>query len=1266
MFSPQWRFADFRLDPDNACLWRGTQPIALTPKAFDVLHYLVTHPDRLVTKDTLLDAVWPETAISDVVVRVAIGELRRALGDTAQAPRFIATVHRRGYRFVTPVAEYIEGVPGPASPVPPAVPRTLPVAPSGVAAPPGARVCVCPRCQHTNPAEARFCTACAAPLAVRCPTCGQDNLPGAAFCQACATVLSSTLPPPSVPPQDAPAVHPGARVAHPPVALASPETERRRLTVLFCDLVDSTMLAGYLDPEDFREVVRAYHQTCAAVIHLFDGYIAQYLGDGMLVYFGYPGAHEDDAQRAVRTGLGILHAMEPLNTRLTLPPGNRLAVRLGIHTGLVVVGEVGDGVRQELLALGETPNLAARLQGLAAPNTLVISMATWQLLGGFFACQSLGPVLLRGRAQPLEVYQVLSETTARSRLEAAGSTGLTPLVGREQEVGLLRERWAQVKDGLGQVVLLSGEAGIGKSRLVQVLQEYVATESQAWLTPCQCLPYYQHTALYPMIELLERVVLHFDREESPSQKLRKLEGHLEQYGLPLAETVPLFAALLSLPLAAPHAPLTISPEQQKQQTLHAFLTIFLRIASQQPVLFVMEDLHWVDPSTLELLSLLVDQGPTARILALWTFRPDFSPPWTGRSHLTQVTLSRLLRRQAAEMTGRIAHGKALPAEVVEQIVAKTDGVPLFVEELTKMVLESGLLQERADRYALAEPLPPLAIPTTLHDSLMARLDHLAAVKSLAQLGATLGREFSYPLLQAVAPWDEETLQQGLHQLVTAEFLYQRGLPPHATYLFKHALIQEAAYQSLLKSTRQQYHQRIAQVLEAQFPETAATQPELLAYHYTEAGVMAQAIPYWQQAGQRAIERSANLEAIGHLTKGLEVLTTLPDTPDRTRQELDVQTALGPALRAIKGWAAPEAARAYSRARELCQQVGETPQLFPVLFGLWTSSIVRPELQTARELGEQLLRLGQNAQNPALLVQAHWVLGFTLLFMGAFAPARAHMEHVMALYDPQQHRSYTLLYGQDPGATALLHAAWALWYLGYPDQALQRSQQSVTLAQELSHPFSLAWALDDAAKIYQFRREAQRTHERAEALMTLATEQRFAFWVVSATVLRGWALAEQGQGAEGIAQIRQGLAAWQAMGETLYQPHGHTLLAEIYGNVGQTEAGLAMLAEVLADVHNTGLCYCEAELYRLKGVLLQAVGGSGEAEACFHQALDVARRQQAKSWELRAATSLARLWQQQGKRAEAYRLLAPTYGWFTEGFDTADLQEAKALLEELGA
>jgi class 3 adenylate cyclase len=646
-----------------------------------------------------------------------------------------------------------------------------------------------------------------------------------------------------------------------------PEAERRQLTVLFCDLVDSTVMASQLDPEEWREVVRGYQDTCAKVIARFEGHIAQYLGDGLLVYFGYPQAHEDDAPRAVRAGLGIVEAMGRLNMRLTQERGVPLAVRLGIHTGLVVVGEVGGGTRQEQLALGETPNLAARLQAMAAPNTLVISATTSQLLGGFFACQSLGAHLLKGFAQPVEVYQISYESTARSRLEAAGSTSLTPLVGREPEVALLRERWAQVKEGVGQVVLLSGEAGIGKSRLVQVLTEQVASEPQAWLTPCQCSPYYQNSALYPMIDLLERVTLRFEREEPPSQKLGKLEGFLVQYGLPLAEAVPLLAALLSLPLSADYAPLTVSSEQQKQKTLHALLTIMLRIAAQQPVLFVMEDLHWVDPSTLELLSLLVDQGPTARILALLTFRPDFSPPWTGRAHLTQVTLTRLPRRQATELTGRVAHGKALPPEVIAQIVAKTDGVPLFVEELTKMVLESGLLQEQEERYVLTGPLPPLAIPTTLHDSLMARLDRLATVKAMVQLGATLGREFTYELLQAVSPWDEDTLHRGLQQLVAGEFLYQQGLPPQGTYVFKHALIQEAAYQSLLNTTRQQSHQRIAQVLAERFPGTAETQPELLAHHYTEAGLNAQAVGYWQQAGQRALARSANVGAIGHLTRG---------------------------------------------------------------------------------------------------------------------------------------------------------------------------------------------------------------------------------------------------------------------------------------------------------------------------------------------------------------------------------------------------------------
>jgi TOMM system kinase/cyclase fusion protein len=1195
-------FGDYCLDLLRYELHQSEAPIPLSPKVFQVLAYLVTHRDRVVLKQELLDHLWPGQYVGDAALHSYIMAVRQAIGDDGQAQRLLRTVRGRGYRFVAPVEEHPEVAP-----------------------------------ETTGPAP---------PVALPLPT---EGPPGA----------SAALPPAT----------PAGPLRHdvvPPIALSPPEAERRHLTVLFCDLVDSTRLAEHLDPEDLREVVCAYHQTCAAVIQRFDGYIAQYLGDGVLVYFGYPVAHEDDAQRAVRTGLGILHAIEPLNTRLPLPPGTRVAVRLGIHTGVVVVGDVGAGARQEPLALGVPPTIAARLQALAAPNTLVISAATWQLLGGFFICQSLGTPRLQGVTQPLAVYQVLAETTARGRLDAAGTTGLTPLVGREQEIGLLLERWAQVKDGFGQVVLLSGEAGIGKSRLVQVLEEHVATEPQAWLTPCQCSPYFQHTALYPWIDLLERVVLRCARDESPPQRLRKLEEHLGQYGLPLAEAVPLFAALLSLPLAAPYAPLTTSPEQQKQQILHALLTILLRIATQQPVLFVMEDLHWVDPTTLELLSLLVDQGPTARILALFTCRPDFVPPWTGRSHLTQLMLQRLPRSHAAELTDRVARGKALPPEVVEQIVARTDGVPLFVEELTKMVLESGLLQEREGRYELTGPLPPLAIPATLHDSLMARLDRLAAVKGLAQLGATLGREFSYALLRAVAPWDEATVQQGLHQLVAAEFLYQRGLLPQATYLFKHVLIQDAAYQSLLKSMRQQYHRQIAQVLEIQFPETAETQPELLAHHYTAAGLSQQAIPYWQRAGQRALERSANMEALSHLTKGLDLLTTLPDTAERAQHELGLQTTLGSALMAIKGQGAPEVGQAYARARELCRQMGETPQLFPVLFGLWRFYLVRAEYQTARELAEQCFRLAQRVQAPALRLAAHFALGVSVLWLGEIARARAHLEHSIALYDPQEHRALAFRAGLDLAVWGLSHLAQALWLLGYPDQALRQNHAALTLAQELSHPPSLAAVLFYIATIHGYRQEAHATQEQAEAAMALASDQGFPQWLTGGMILRGWALAMQGRGEEGVAQLRQALAAWRAMGAGLAVSHWLVLLAEAYRQAGQAEEGLRLLDEALAHVDHTGERHYAAEVHWLKGELLlrQAIPDEAQAEISLHQALAVAHHQQAKSWELRAAMSLARLWQSQGKRQEAYDLLAPVYNWFTEGFDTTDLQEAKALLDEL--
>jgi class 3 adenylate cyclase/predicted ATPase len=1085
---------------------------------------------------------------------------------------------------------------------------------------------------------------------------------------------ATTAPPPTTqegPPGALPAVQtPQEASGH--VAPRVPAAERRQLTVLFCDLADSTRLAWQLDPEDLREVILAYQATCVDVIQRFAGHVAQYLGDGLLVYFGYPQAHEDDAQRAVRTGLGILEAMGTLHTRLMRDRGVRLAVRMGIHTGLVVVGEMGSGDRHEHLALGDTPNLAARLQGLAAPDTVVISEATSRLVQGYFTCQDLGTQTLKGIDTPVRVYQVVGESATQSRLDVAGASGLTPFVGREAEVTLLREHWAQSTKGLGQVMLLSGEAGIGKSRLVRVLTESVVAKGAPRLT-LRCSPYHMNSAFYPVIDHLQRLT-QWHRAESPEAKLALLEQALQRAGLPLAEAVPLLAALVSLPVPDRYPPLTLSPPRQKQKTQEALVAWLLAEAAQQPVLAVWEDLHWADPSTLELLGLILDQVPTTRLLMVLTCRPEFRPPWTPRSYVTPLTLSRLTRQQIEAMVLRVTGGKPLPTEVLQQIVAKTDGIPLFVEELVKTILEAGLVREDAGRYVLTGPLPPLAIPTTLQDALMARLDRLALVKDVAQLGAVLGREFAYALLRAVAPLDEATLQHGLAQLVEAELLYQRGILPQAIYLFKHALVQDAAYQSLLRSTRQQYHQRIAQVLEAQFPETVTTQPELLAHHYTEAGLIAQAIPYWQQAGQRALERSAHLEAVAHLTQGLEVLATLPDTPERAQQELDLQTTLGPVLMVTKGMGAPEVLQAYARARELCQQVGETPQLFQVLQGLWFFYLMRMELQTARELGEHLLTLAQQVGDPALLLEAHYALGNTLNYLGEFTAAQAHFAQGITLYDPQQHRAHVVRYGLDLGVACRYYAGVTLWYLGYPDQALQRSHEALTLARELAHPFSLACVLFFAAWLYQLRREWPLTHERAEAAIVLGVEQGFAQFVAGSTIFRGCALAErepelgtgQGQVEEGMAQMQQGLAAWRATGAEVLRPYGLALLAKASAKLGQPEAGLTLLAEALAVTNDTGEHRWEAELHRLKGELLLARSAEHdtEPEACFRQALDIARRQQAKSWELRAAMSLSRLWQRQGKRDAARQVLAEVYGWFTEGFDTADLQEAKALLDAL--
>jgi class 3 adenylate cyclase/predicted ATPase len=1070
--------------------------------------------------------------------------------------------------------------------------------------------------------------------------------------------------------------------------------ERRQLTVMFCDLVDSTTLSTLLDPEELREVVRAYHETCASAISRYGGHTAQHLGDGLLVYFGYPAAREDDAQRAVRTGFEILAGLPPLNAQL--PPTIRarlphpLQVRIGIHTGLVVVGEIGSADKHEILALGETPNLAARLQGLAAPDTVVISAVTARLVQNAFALEELGTPQLKGVTEPMVVARVRGLLETQSAEEDMPLAGAPFLVGRDEEVGLLRRRWEQSKEGLGQVVLITGEPGIGKTTLVETLRSEVHREGATRLT-FRCSPYHQNSALYPVIEHLQRV-FRFERNEPSAARLAKLEQVLAAYRFPLAEAVLLFATLLSVPVPEGQYPsLGLSPQQQKQQTHDALAAWLMEESERQPVLAVWEDLQWADPSTLEVLELVIDQTPTGRMLTVLTFRPDFLPSWPTRSHMTPLTLNRLERPQVEALIRHLAGSKALPPEVQRQIVSKTDGVPLFVEELTKMVLESNLLQLANGHYELREPLPPFAIPATLQDSLMARLDRLSEVREVVQLGAVLGREFAYEMLRRLTTIDDTTLQAQLAQLVAAELLYQRGRPPRARYVFKHALVQDAAYASMLKSTRQRSHQQIAQVLVQHFPELVDTQPEVVGHHYTEAGLTTQALPYWQRAGQRAVERSANMEAIAHLTKALELLKTLPDTPERTQQELTLQIALGVPLRATKGYAAPEVEKAYTRARELCQEVEENPQLFMVLLGLWAFYHVRAELQTARELAEQLLRLAQRKQDSVLFLQAHYAMGWTWLALGEWGPSREHSEQGVALYDPQQHHPLAFLYGQDFGVTCLDIAAWALWHLRYPDQALKRSNEALTLARELSHPYSLAQALDVAAMVHQFRQEEQATREQAEAMIALSNEQGFALWVAWGTILRGWAIAEQGQGEEGIAQMRQGLAAFRATGAEVFRPYFLALLAEVYGNVKQAEDGLAVLAEALAAVDRTGERWYEAELYRLKGQLtLQQFNVQGstfnvanpqfltsnsqppapstqaeaEAEAYFLKAIEIARRQQAKSLELRAVMSLSRLWQQQGKKAAARQMLAEIYGWFIEGFDTADLKEAKAVLEEL--
>ncbi|WP_418160169.1 AAA family ATPase [Benzoatithermus flavus] len=886
-------------------------------------------------------------------------------------------------------------------------------------------------------------------------------------------------------------------------------------------------------------------------------------------------------------------------------------------------------------------------------------------MGGLFEVEEWPAVAVKGIPGPVSAYRVLGEGRAEGRFEALRGTNPAPLVGRTHELALLLDRWERAKDGEGQVVLLAGEPGIGKSRLVSALRERLAHEPHTPLSQF-CSPFHQTSALHPVIALLERAA-GFARDDDPAQKLAKLEALLAQAAEGMAEAAPLLAGLLSIPTGTRYLPLSLSPPMRKERTPEALLGQLEGLARQRPVLAIYEDVHWADPTTLELLDRVVDRAQAVPALVVVTFRPEFVPPWLGRSHVTLLPLARLGRREGVALVGQVTGGKALPEAVLGEIVAKTDGVPLFVEELTKAVLESGLLRDDGSAYVLSGPLPPLAIPSTLHDSLLTRLDRLAPVREVAQIGACIGRVFGYELLAAVAPLGDSALREALAQLCEAELIFRRGTPPEATYTFKHALVQDAAYRSLLRGWRQQLHARIVEALEQHFPDRCEAEPEVLAQHCARARLVGKAVRYWLRAGELAIRRSAMAEAIAQLRTGLGLLEDLPDDRERASLELDLQIALGVASMGAQGWAAPEAGRANARALELCDRIGATAQLWPVLYGQWVFHAVRAEHAAARALGEELLRRAREHRDVPATVVAHRILGSGAFWRGEPVTAHEHLERALALYDPSQHRSLAFLYVQDPRVAALSGLAWALFVLGYPGQAWSHSGEALGAARAFGHYHTLAYALLFRCLFAQCCRVRRDVQDHAGALAALATEQNLPHFLGAATALRGWALSEAGQVDAGLAQLRQGLAAWSASGARLYEPHFLALQAEAHGRAGRAQEGVALMADAVDRARCTGERYFEAELLRLRGELLLSgdTPDPTSAEQCLVEALETARGQRARMWELRAATSLARLWRDRGRRQEARDLLAPAYGWFTEGAGTPDLKKAKALVDELG-
>ena len=1067
-----------------------------------------------------------------------------------------------------------------------------------------------------------------------CEDCRSSNPDVAKFCLAC-----------------------GARLVVKP---SQPFAERRQMHVVFCDIVDSTALSGRLDPEDLRDLLQHFQLLCAEVVGRYEGYIAQFLGDGVLVYFGYPQAHDDDAQRAVSAGLEIVRAVSSGSIG-----GHRIQVRVGIHSGLVVVGEVGVPGRRSELAVGETPNIAARMQAEAQPDTVVISEATERLVRGFFAMEELGARSLRGLKQTKRVYAVIGESGARTRLEAAAAGGLTRFVARVEEVTSLSRSWEEARRGRGQMVSIRGEAGVGKSRLVQAFKSTLRIEP-AELVECACSEYLRNSAFHPIASGLARK-MDLASAEGNEQRQARLESYAARLRPSPENALAVFADLLSIPLAHPGGLPELPPSRRRQLTMETLTHWLLAPEAELPKLVIVEDVHWADASTLELISGLAERLSSSPMLMLLTFRPDFTPPWAELPGARIVPIRPLAREDSSLLASHVARGKALPKELTNRIDEWTRGVPLYIEEFTKGLLESGVLAEKEDRFELSGPLPRSLVPETLAGPLAARIDRLGPAKAVVQLAAVLGMEARYDILATVSESNEPALRAALDRILASELLVERPTPSGTVFQFRHALIRDAAYGSLLHADRREIHRRVFHAIKSKFGDLAESRPEVVAYHAGEAGLAELATDAWSRASERALARAANREALMHIEEGLKQLGRLGAGSERHEKELAFELARGPALMAVKGFAAPEVKATYGRAQDLCQLLGNPSRVYSVLWGLWAHWFVAGELVPARDFAQQAMQIAESTREPALLVPAYHALGYTLFYMAEYEQSLELARRGLALYDLEMERRNTRMF-QFSSTVALHHfAATSLWMLGFPEQARIEAEKAIELGAVLKHPPSLAYAKSAHTGGAPFLR---RDHEVVNAAALEAIDlfgEESAVWPPLVKTFRGWSLAAAGDVASGLAHMLENFAFYRAIGGGVLRTTVGALKAEATWKTGDTKGALDILAGVFADLQTTQERTYEPELHRVRGEVLASIeGSSDDAEESFRAAIALARQQRARSLELRAAVSFARFLDGRGRAPEGRVLVRKLYDSFTEGFDTRDLREAYAILGREGA